>query len=408
MTLLLAVSTILAGIIPAAQAYAAKLLVNAVVQAIFLHVQHRPEQIALHIPLLWGVIALPILSSLGVVVVLTLIQFVITAFSALLQTQTNISQQLLQESVSIHVQALIIERSSTLDLAFFENASSYDTLQQAQREATTRPVQMVSGAFGLIRTLITFASMIALLIGLSPWLALVTLIAPVPQFISNARYGWWGYAIARRNSPVRRRMSYILTLLTTDTFAKEVKILTTGKYFLTRFKALAQGYYDEQQALVSRRYLMGYVWSMLTTIASTGTYLYVAAQAVAGSLTLGDLTLYSQVTNQVQSSFQGILSGFSGMYENNLYLTSLFDLLEVEVKVKSPAEPVPLPEPLTGAIEFQDVTFKYEGSERTVLKDVSFTIRPGETIAIVGRNGAGKTTLIKLSLGCMIRRAVAC
>ncbi len=396
LTLLLAVSTVLAGFIPAIQAYTAKLLINAVVKAIFLHAQHLPDRVRLDIPVLWGDIRFPVLSALGVVIVLALIQFAIAAFSALLSTLTNISQQLLQERISMTVQLLIIERSATLDLAFFENPASYDTLQIAQREATSRSVQMVSQTFGLVRTLITFFSMIALLVGLSPWLALAALLAPVPSFISNARYSWWGYAIARRNSPIRRKMTYLTTLLTTDTYAKEVKILTLGNFFINRFRGLAQQYYDDQKSIVSRRYLAGYAWSTLTTIASSGTYLYVAAQAVNGRLTLGDLTLYTQVANSVQSSFQSLLTGLSSMYENNLYLTSLFDLLKEEPTVVAPVHPVPVPSPLRGEIEFQHVSFSYEGTERYILRDVSFTIRPGETVALVGKNGAGKTTLIKL------------
>ena len=222
LTLTLAAATVLAGLVPAAQAYTAKLLINAIVRAITLHLHHAPDHMVLVIPLLWGSWRLPTLTVIGVVIVLAAIQFLIAAFSSLLQTLTNISQQLLQERVSMRVQLLIMERASTLDLTFFEDSQSYDTLQLAQREATSRPVMMVSGTFGLVRTALTFLTMIALLLGVNRWLAVIALLAPIPSFISDARYGWRGYAIARRNSPARRAMAYFLTLLTTDTFAKEV------------------------------------------------------------------------------------------------------------------------------------------------------------------------------------------
>ncbi len=396
LTIILALATVLAGVVPIAQAFTTQLLVNAVVHGYLLHSTGRADNAQLAVPLPWGPLRLPIAGTLGVVVALAALQLLISAFSALLQTFSNISQQLLQERVGQSVQLLIMERASKLDLAFFEDASSYDVLQQAQREATSRPVTMVSNTFGLVRTLITFLGFVFALLKVSPWLAVIALVAPIPSFISDSRYGWWGYAIARRNSPIRRRMAYLLTLLTTDTYAKEVKMFTVSRYFIDQFRRLGQGYYDEQRGLITRRYLAGYAWGVLTTLASSGTYLFVAIQTVAGVFNLGQLTFFTQASSSVQNSFQSILSGLSSLYESNAYLGSLYELLDVKPRVVAPAHPIPVPRPVRGDIAFEGVTFGYEGSDRTVLKDVSFTIKPGETVAIVGRNGAGKTTLFKL------------
>jgi ATP-binding cassette, subfamily B, bacterial len=396
LTVLYAVATVLSGVVPAAQAYVTKLVIDAVVHAISIHTSHVPDRATLVIPLLWTAFRSPIVTATTVVVVLVGIQFALLALNSLLQAVSQASQQLLSERVGIRVQVLIMEHAATLDLAFFEDAKSYDMLQQAQREAMSRPVQMVGNTFGMLRSLLTFLTMIALLFGINPLLALVALAAPLPAFIANSRWSWQGYWNNFWRSPLRRRMSYLLMLLTNDNAAKEVKIFDLGAFVLGRFRALAQENYEGQRKIVTGRALSSYGWGALTTLTSSGTYLYVALQAVAGRITLGDISLYTQAATSVQNSFQGLLTGVNGLYEGNLYLTSLFDLLQTRPSLAAPPEPVPVPQPLAGEVAFEHVSFQYQGAERAVLHDISFTIRPGETIAIVGRNGAGKTTLIKL------------
>jgi len=330
------------------------------------------------------------------VVILALIQLAIFVGSSLLQAVGNISQQLLQERLSIHVQLQIMDHANSLDLADFENATYYDQLQQAQRESSRRPVQMVSQVFGLVRSLITFGTMIALLASLSWWIAAAALLSPIPAFISDSRYGWQGFGMMRRQSPIRRAMSYLTTLMTTDQYAKEVKLFTAGDHFIERYRTVSESYYQDTKQLLVRRYFAGFGWGSLTTLASSGTFLYVAVLAIRGQVTLGALTVYTQAASQVQGAFQGILGGVQGIYENGLYLSTLYELLEREPHISAPANPVPITRPFTQGIEFRNVSYHYPDRDTPALQDVSFTIAPGETIALVGQNGAGKSTIVKL------------
>jgi ATP-binding cassette, subfamily B, bacterial len=393
LTVTIAVITVLTGLLPTAAAYLTKLLLDAVVEAIQIHAAHRPDQTVLVVP--WAGTTVH-LTSTAKIVTLAVVQLALSTLTALTTALSTICQQLLQERMSLTIRRQVMEHASELHLAYFEGSTSYDVLRQVQQEAPQRPVSMLNASFGLIRTAITFTSMVALLIAVSPLLAVVALLAPVPAFISQARYGARAFILSFVVSPVRRRMDYLSSLVTTDTYAKEVKLFGLGPFLVQRFALLSQTYYARQRRMIRNRNIASTAWGMLSTVAGAAIYLYIALQAVNGHLSLGDLTLYTAAATSVQVSVAGLFTGVSGMYENNLYLDQLFQFLATEPEIKAPAEPRSLPTPVRGHITFDNVTFTYPGAEHPALQGVSFDLLPGQTVAVVGRNGAGKSTLIKL------------
>ncbi len=390
-TLGLFAATAVSGVIPAASAGIAALLINTVVDGIKANGAALPSHDVLSI----GTLHSPT-TAVAAIFFYAILQLLLFALSSLLGTVRNITQQLLQNSVTMRIQLMVMEKAASLDLQFYEDPASYDLLRRAQTDSINRPVMMISTGFGLVQTLLTFLTMIVLLVAVSPLLAAIALLSPIPAFIADTRYGWRGYNIARWGSRLLRRMTYMVQLVTTDSYAKEVKLFGLGGYFIARYRLIAQAFYQSQRSQVARRYMTGFMLGNLSTIATSATYLYVALQALAGRMTLGHLTLYTTAAQSVQGSIQGILGGFSSMYEHNLYLNNLFELLATEPSLPAAEKPVAVVTPMQGEIRFENVSFAYPGAESNALTDVSFTVKAGETIAIVGRNGAGKTTMFKL------------
>ncbi|HBX36479.1 MAG TPA: ABC transporter permease [Pseudohongiella sp.] len=375
LTIVMALATLAAGLLPAAIAWVGQLIVDAVVAAIEADGAARD---ALQTQLLQYV-----LIEAGLVVLMTGAQKINT-----------VCQSILRALLSNEVNVMILEKALTLELANFEDSEYYDKLVRARREASSRPLSLVIATFDLIRDGISLISYGFLLLQFSIWAVLLLSFAGVPAFMAEAKYSGEAFRNQRRRSSERRMQVYLEMVLTREDGVKEVKLMQLGRLFLQRYVDIFKNIYKEDRNLVLRRGFWGYVLGLIASVAFYFAYGWVAFAAVAGAITLGQMTMYIAVFRQGQGAVTSCLASINRMYEDNLYLSNLTEYLGHNVPEPT-GDKTEGPQPEDG-IRFEQVSFHYPGAERPALDAIDLHIRPGESLAIVGENGSGKTTLIKL------------
>ena len=310
------------------------------------------------------------------------------------QRINTVCQSILRVLLGNKINVMILEKALTLELAHFEDAEYYDKLVRARREASSRPLSLVIKTFDLFRDIIALITIGIWLFQFSPYAVLLLAVAGVPAFIAEAKFSGEAFRIHRRRSAERRMQIYLEMVLTREDGVKEVKLLQLGKMFLQRYVDIFLNIYMEDRSLVLRRGIWGYILGLIASAAFYFAYGWVGFAAIAGAITIGQMTMYIAQFRLGQNSVTNSLTSINGMYEDNLYLSNLTEFLSHKVPEQT-GEGIAGPNPDDG-IRFENVSFSYPGSQTPALKNINLHITPGESLAIVGENGSGKTTLIKL------------
>jgi ATP-binding cassette subfamily B protein/ATP-binding cassette subfamily C protein len=267
-------------------------------------------------------------------------------------------------------------------------------MNQARQEASIRPLSLVMRTFGLVQNALSLVTYGGLLLKFSLWAVLVLLVAALPSFIAETRFAGEAFRLFRWRSPETRQQHYLETLLAREDYAKEVQLYQLGSMMLQRYCDTFERLYGEDRDLTIRRGFWGYLLGLLSTVTFYAAYAWIVVETIFGRISLGDMTMYLTVFRQGQSTFTSALTSIGGMYEDNLYLSNLYEFLEQQVlKPMGKATRGTIP---GDGIRFENVSFTYPESLQPVLKGISLHLKPGEKLAIVGENGSGKTTLIKL------------
>ncbi|HJQ68738.1 MAG TPA: ABC transporter ATP-binding protein [Blastocatellia bacterium] len=359
------------SVVPVATLWVGKLIIDAVVAAL----DSGPD-----FARLWRLVALEIAIVLA---------------GEMLARASGLVESLLGDLFSNYTSVRLMEHAARLDLYHFEDPDFYDQLERARRQTTAR-VGLLAQLLALGQDALTLISLGAALAVYSPWLLALLAVAVLPSFLGETHFAGLQYSLLYRWTPERRQLDYLRYIGASDVTAKEVQMFGLAPWITERFRNLSERFYEENKRLSVRKAVVSTALSLIGTAGYYGAYAMILARAVMGGITLGTLTFLAGSFARSRDLIQRLLFGASDVFQQSLYLKDLFDFFEMEPSITSASDAPAVPEPIREGFVFEDVGFRYPGSEVWAVRHVSFRLLPGERIALVGENGAGKTTLTKL------------
>ncbi len=370
------VLTVLSGVLPVFLAYVASEIVNVLAESVS---PSDPVKI-------WQTL----LILFGMNVLIRLAESVVSTFERMLNSIAG-------ELVANHIKVQLMLKADKIDVSRFDLPDFYENLENANREAGSRPLQILSATFSLVSSVISMFSFIMILWSVSPWAPFVIFFLSLPSAVVNFVYRRKRFNYMRRRSKDRRQMQYYSNLMTNKDMVKEIRVLSIGKVFIQRYKEVFSRYYAGLKKLIMHENIWHIVMNLVKVCSNVGILLYVARRAIDGTMKIGNYTLSSSALTSVSNGIGTLISSTATIYEGALFIDNVIAFMNEQSCLTSIVDAPLHPARRTEhTFVFENVSFSYPGRERMVLKDLSFTLRPGETAVLVGINGAGKTTLIKL------------
>jgi len=359
------------GLFPAGMALIMRGLINAVVEA----TRQQSDQLTPLLPWLF--------LGLGLAIII--------AVSELLQ---RFLAGRLADEVDISITSKTLSQAAQLDVAFFEDPRNQDIIHRARQDSSHHLSRFLVTTLGLVSNVIQIVSLVLILILVEPLALVVLFPLAIPHFLfqwfTSMRY----YQVAYKLATKRRWSQYFSSLITSRESLPEVKILGLAPLILDKFRTLMIEFRDQNRERYLYRFVGSSVFAVITTIAVYGLFAHVIYKVLNEGLTVGDVAIFGAAALRLRGALESTVNSSASVFEQTLYIANLREFLNVKPRSLNVSGQTPLP--LKGRIEFRNVSFSYPGTSRSTLSNITFTIEPGETIALVGKNGAGKTTLVKL------------
>lgn len=370
--------SVLQGVLPVATAYVASRLINLLTQAI--------------IALENGTTV-----SFAVIFGTLLLQFATIFSHSILSHINTVVTRVSGEKVTNHVKTMIMKKAKTVDLKSFDKPEFYERLENAEREAGMRPIQILHATFTTVSSVISMLSFVAILLAISPAAPLLIIALSVPSAIVSMIYRKKAFSYVRFHSKDRRQLNYYSSLMTNKDMVKEVRIFGLSDLFIVRYGEIFKRYFKGLKGIYIKESVWNIIVSLLSNIVNCLLFLFVAYKVWKGQLQLGDYTLYTGALNSIAAGISALISTTATIYEGTLFIDNLITFMKEKTTILPKTEkPLEVKRHIPHKIELKNLSFKYPGTDRFVIKNMNAVIEAGSTVVLVGLNGAGKTTLIKL------------
>lgn len=322
-------------------------------------------------------------------------EFGLMIISDLLARGIALTDSLLGDLFANRTSIKLMKHAVSLDLAQFEDATFYDKLERARQQTNGRTV-LLSQILAQFQDAITMGLLLVGLLTFNPWLIVLLLVSVVPSFIGELHFNAKSYSLQRGWTPQRRELDYYRFIGASDETAKEVKLFGLSDFIIERFRNLSDRYFKENKKLSIEKASWGSLLVAIGTMGYFGAYTIIIIETVKGIVTIGSLTFLAGSFRQLKSLLESILGRFTSISQGALYLNDLFEFYQIEPQIISPKQPKTFPNPIKEGFRFENVGFKYPNSDKWANRNLNFTLKVGEKLALVGENGSGKTTLVKL------------